>query len=103
ERATAMARQMVCVYGMSPRIGLARVAQRQNTYLQGPEGQLQRDSSEMTAREIDEEVKKMLDRAYSEAKEVLATQRNNLESVTAELLKKETISGDDFYALIGKT
>jgi cell division protease FtsH len=100
ERATAMARQMVCVYGMSERIGLARVAQRQNTYLGSTDGQLQRDSSEMTAREIDEEVKKILDRSYTEAKEVLNGERNHLETVTRELLKRETIGGDEFYDLI---
>jgi cell division protease FtsH len=102
ERATAMARQMVCVYGMNQRIGLSRVAQRQNAYLTGTEGQLQRDSSEATAREIDEEVKKILDRAYAEAKEVLTGDRNHLENVSAELLKKESLTGDEFYALIGK-
>jgi cell division protease FtsH len=97
-----MARQMVCVYGMNERIGLARVAQRQATYLAGPESQLQRDSSEATAREIDEEVKKLLDRTYTEAKELLETERTNLEKVTRELLKRETISGDEFYGMIGK-
>ncbi len=102
ERATGMARQMVCVYGMSERIGLARVAQRQATYLAASDGQLQRDSSEMTAREIDEEVKKILDRSYNEAKEVLNAERNHLETVTRELLKRETLGGDEFYDLIGK-
>jgi cell division protease FtsH len=102
ERATAMARQMVCVYGMSERIGLARVAQRQNAYLAAADGQLQRDASETTAREIDEEVKKLLDRTYAEAKELLTAERNHLERVTQELLKHETLSGDEFYDLIGK-
>ncbi len=102
ERATALARQMVCVYGMNDRIGLARVAQRQNSYLAGMDGQLQRDSSETTAREIDEEVKKLLDASYAEAKDILASERNHLELVAKELLKRETLSGDEFYALIGK-
>ena len=102
ERATAIARQMVCVYGMSERIGLAHVAQRQNVMLNGPDGQLQRDSSEATAREIDEEVKKILDGSYAEAKEVLTTFRHNLDHVSSELLKRETLSGDEFYQLIGK-
>ena len=94
---------MVCVYGMSDRIGLAHVAQRQNAMLAGPDAQLQRDSSEATAREIDEEVKKILDRSYSEAKEILAANRNNLERVTSDLLTRESLSGDEFYHLIGKT
>jgi cell division protease FtsH len=102
ERATGIARQMVCVYGMTDRIGLSHVAQRQNAMLSGPDAQLQRDSSEATAREIDEEVKKILDRSYTEAKEILGANRNHLESVTAELLKGETLTGDEFYQLIGK-
>ena len=102
ERATGIARQMVCVYGMSERIGLSHVAQRQNGMLAGPDAQLQRDSSEATAREIDEEVKKILDRAYTEAREVLSGQRNHLERVTAELLKRESLTGDEFYHMIGR-
>jgi cell division protease FtsH len=102
ERATAIARQMACVYGMTERIGLAHVAHRQNGMLAGPDAQLQRDSSEATAREIDEEVKKILDRSYAEAKQILSTKRNHLETVSAELLKRETLAGDEFYQLIGK-
>jgi cell division protease FtsH len=102
ERATAIARQMVCVYGMSELIGLSHVAQRQNAFLVGADGQLQRDSSEVTAREIDEEVKKILDRSYSEAREVLTAHRSLLENVSSELLKRETLTGDEFYQMIGK-
>jgi cell division protease FtsH len=92
----------VCVYGMNERIGLAHLAQRQNAMLLGADGQLQRDSSEATAREIDEEVKKILDRTYQEAKEVLTAHRGELERVSQELLKRESMSGDEFYQLIGK-
>lgn len=101
ERATNIARQMVCMYGMNERIGLSHLAQRQSAYLAAPDGQMQRDSSEMTSREIDEEVKKLLDRTYREAKELLNAHRPELEKVTAELLKRETLTGDEFYTLIG--
>ncbi|MEW6160818.1 MAG: ATP-dependent zinc metalloprotease FtsH, partial [Verrucomicrobiota bacterium] len=88
ERATALARQMVCVYGMSEAIGLAQCAQRHGPmFLAGQDGSFQRDCSEQTAREIDEEVKKILDRAYLEAKNILTSHRDQLESVTAELLR----------------
>ncbi len=102
ERATALARQMVCIFGMTDRIGLTHVAQRQNFFLSGPENNLQRDCSEETAREIDEEVKKILDRAYSEAREILSAFRNELETVTKELLKTESLDATAFYRLIGR-
>jgi cell division protease FtsH len=103
DRATAMARQMVCLFGMSSSIGLARVAQRQGPfYMPNGDGQFQRDCSEKTAQHIDEEVKKILDRAYAEAKEILSLHRDQLELVSDELRKQETLDGDTFMALIGK-
>jgi cell division protease FtsH len=103
ERATAMARQMVCLFGMSEAVGLARVAQRQGPmFLAGGDGQFQRDCSEKTAQQIDEEVKKLLDQSYAEANETLLVHRDQLNLVTNELLKQETIDGATFLHLIGK-
>jgi len=103
ERATALSRQMVCMFGMSDHLGLAHVAQRQGpAFLPGMESQMQRDCSEATAKIIDDEVKKLLDRAYAEAKEVLGVHRDQLELVTTELLKRETLDGATFNELIGR-
>jgi cell division protease FtsH len=102
ERATALARQMVAVYGMSERIGLVNCAQRQSTFLGGLDGPTQCDCSEETAREIDEEVKAILDDAYARTKEVLAAHRDQLEKIAGELLKKESLDGREFYRLVGK-
>jgi cell division protease FtsH len=102
ERATALARQMVALYGMSDRVGLANCAQRQPTFLDGQQFQLQRDCSEETARTIDEEVKNLLANAYTKAKGTLTSHRDQLESVTSELLKAESIDGPTFYRLLGK-
>jgi cell division protease FtsH len=102
ERATALARQMVALYGMSERVGLANCVQRQPAFLNSQEFQLQRDCSEETAREIDEEVKKLLDQAYDQAKETLSAHRDQLERVAAELLKSESIDGPTFYRLVGR-
>lgn len=101
ERATALARQMVAVYGMSERVGLANCAQRPPAFLAGPEFPLQRDCSEQTTREIDEEVKGILDRSYVEAKEVLTVHRDQLERLAGELLARETLDGAEFYRLVG--
>ncbi len=102
ERATALARQMVALYGMSERLGLANCVQRQPTFLNGQEFQLQRDCSEATAREIDEEVRKLLDLGYEQARETLSAHRDQLEHVAAELLKSESIDGPTFYRLVGR-
>jgi len=72
EHATALARQMVCMYGMSKSIGLVHCAQHVNPFLAVTgDGPIQRDCSEQTAREIDEEVKTILDNAYADAKQIL--------------------------------
>jgi cell division protease FtsH len=102
EHATALARQMICLYGMSEKVGMANCAQRAPAYLPGQPFQLQRDCSEQTAREIDEEVKRLLDESYAEAKEVLTAHRADLRRVVAELLKRETLDGETLYKLIGK-
>lgn len=101
ERATALARQMVCVYGMSERIGLAHCAQRQNPLFLAGDGAFQRDCSEATAREIDEEVKRLLDQAYKDAKQILLEHRDQLDAVAEELLKRETLDSQTFHELIG--
>ena len=102
EHATALARQMVCLYGMSEKIGMANCAQRAPAYLPGEPFQLQRDCSEQTAREIDEEVKKLLDNCYAEAKDILSAHQSELRRVVVELLKRETLDGETLYELIGK-
>jgi cell division protease FtsH len=102
ERATALARQMMAMYGMSGRIGLASCAQRQPVFLNSSESQIQRDCSEQTAREIDEEVRDLLARSYDEAKEILSVHRDEVERVTAELIKHEAMDGQTFYQLIGQ-
>jgi cell division protease FtsH len=102
EQATALARQMVCIFGMSESVGLVRCAQRHNgTFLPAMEGSFQRDCSEQTAQEIDREVKRILDQAYAEAKEILNQHREQLDRVTEELLRNETLDARAFKQLIG--
>jgi len=102
ERATALARQMVCLYGMSDKVGLAHCAQRPGQFLGGDGPWLQRDCSEETARVIDEEVKRVLDRSYTDARDTLTAHRQELEQVAAQLLERETLDGSAFYQLIGR-
>jgi cell division protease FtsH len=102
EHATALARQMVCLFGMSDSVGLARCAQKQDgILLPGMDGTFQRDCSEQTAQLIDAEVKKILARSYDEAKAILTGHRNQLELVTQKLLENETLDAAAFQQLIG--
>jgi cell division protease FtsH len=103
EHATALARQMVCVFGMSDIVGLAHCAHRQNgMFLPGADGTFQRDCSEQTAQGVDQEVKRILDEAYAEAKEILTGHRDQLELVARELLQKETLDAQAFERLLGR-
>jgi cell division protease FtsH len=104
DRATAMARRMVCIYGMSPSVGLVHIGHRQHPFLSGGmDGELQRDFSEHTARDVDAEVKKLLDDAYHQAKQILTDHRDQLESVSQELLEHENIDRQTFNRLIGRS
>lgn len=101
ERATALARQMVCLFGMSESVGLVHCGQRQSPFYLAPvDGALQRDCSEQTARAIDEEVKRLLDSAYQEARQILTEHRSQLECVAQELLRRETLDGQTFQELL---
>jgi cell division protease FtsH len=103
EHATALARQMVCMYGMSESVGLVHCAEHTNPFLAvSGDGSLQRDCSEQTAREIDEEVKKILDAAYAESKAVLQQHRSQLDLVANKLLQLETLDAETFKSLINQ-
>ena len=100
QRATALARQMVTVYGMSAAIGLPHCAQPAYAASVGAPGSLVRDCSEATAHLIDVEVRRMLDDAYREAREILSRERSKLERAVRELLQHETLDGRRFAELI---
>jgi cell division protease FtsH len=101
EQATKIARQMVCVFGMGESAGLMRCAERQGPmYLAGMDGGMQLDCSEQTAREIDLEVKKMLEDAYVAVRKTLVENRWRLDRVAEELIKQETLDAKQFLALV---
>jgi cell division protease FtsH len=101
EHATALARQMVCMYGMSDRVGLVHVGNRQDGYFpMFPGAPTQSDCSEETIREIDIEVKKLLDDAHEDARSILTKHRDQLDLVAAELLKRENLNATEFNELL---
>jgi cell division protease FtsH len=103
EHTTALARQMVGLFGMSDAIGLAHLGHREDPRLPAlQDGPIQRKCSEQTAREIDEEVKKLLAEAYGSAKGILPSHRDQLERVAQELLSRETLDEHTFNTLLGR-
>jgi len=103
EHATALARQMVCIFGMSETVGLVHCAQRQNGNYMPFDGAFQRDCSEQTAQEIDAEVKKILGEAYADARKILREHRDQLDLVSKKLLETESLDGVAFNRLIGRS
>ncbi|MGO8751707.1 MAG: ATP-dependent zinc metalloprotease FtsH [Thermoguttaceae bacterium] len=101
ERATTLARRMVCLYGMGESVGLVHCAQRPSMYLPAGDGTSQTDCSPQTAREIDNEVKRLLDAAYLDAKSILTQRRDKLELVAQELIQRESMDAATFRQLLG--
>ena len=97
QRATSLARNMVSQYGMSGEMGLMTTASTQNSYL---DGQAYMDCSQATAAQVDKEVKRLLDDAFSHATQLLQDNRKLLDEVSEYLLLKETITGDELMAYV---
>ena len=96
ERATKIAREMVTKYGMSDRIGTITFGSDQDQVFLGRDFAQTKNFSEETANMIDEEVKRIIDRAYNTAKEILSSNMDKLTAVAQRLLEKEKIDGDEF-------
>jgi len=104
ERATQMARRMVTSFGMSEVIGLMAVGDSEQEVFLGREIGQRRQVSEHTAQQVDQEVKRLLDDAHTEAQRVLSNNRDLLESIAQALLERETIDQSDIELLsAGKT
>ncbi|PXY31174.1 ATP-dependent zinc metalloprotease FtsH [Prauserella muralis] len=95
EQATKIARSMVTEYGMSPRLGAVKYGQEQGDPFLGRSAGRQPDYSLEVAHEIDEEVRKLIETAHTEAWEVLNTYRDVLDDLVVELLEKETLQRRD--------
>ncbi len=96
ERVTQLARQMVTRLGMSDELGPMVYGQKEELIFLGREISEQRDYSEAVAQKIDAEVRRVVDGAYRQAKELLTTYRKELDSVAEKLLEVETLSRNEF-------
>ena len=101
ERASDIARSMVMDFGMS-RLGRVnfRESSRSPFLATSNEAPRERSHSEQTAREIDQEVKRILDESIEKARQILETRRSSLEALAARLIEKEVIDAEELKSII---
>ena len=102
QRATSIARNMVTKYGMSDRIGTIMLGSGQEEVFLGRDFAQAKEYSEETAAIVDEEVKRIIDKAYNTAAEILKTHIDKLHTVAGILLEKEKIDGEEFDEIFGE-
>jgi cell division protease FtsH len=95
ERASELARRMVCEWGMSDEVGPINYREQEDSFFLGRDGVRQRAMSDATAVLIDKEVKAILDGCYKRAEKLLTKNRDKLELIAKGLLKYETLTGKD--------
>ncbi|MDE2695651.1 MAG: ATP-dependent zinc metalloprotease FtsH [Chloroflexota bacterium] len=100
-KVTHIAREMVTQWGMSERLGPRTFGRRESMVFLGRDIAEQRDYSERTAEEIDDEVRRIVEEAHERCREVLGNHREKLDELADALMELETIEGDDLVRLLG--
>jgi len=100
ERATKIARQMVTEFGMSETIGPMTLGRKEHQIFLGRDISEDRNYSDEIAFQIDKEVEKIIENAYSKAKEILIKNKRKLKKVATTLLQKETLEGEELDSLM---
>jgi len=101
ERATNLARKMVCEWGMSDKMGPLSYGKKEEQIFLGREFATHKDYSEETAKNIDAEVMAIVARNYERSKQLLTDHIDLLHKISGELLEKEVLSGAEIDTLIG--
>ena len=99
ERATELARKMVCEWGMSS-MGPLTFGKREEAIFLGKEFARHQDYSESTAVEIDNEIKRLVETAYAKAREILNSHRPVLDKIAGALLEREVLEGEEVYKMV---
>jgi cell division protease FtsH len=99
ERATTIARRMVTQFGMSDRVGMIAVGDREQEIFLGRELTQRREISEATAELVDAEIKRLVDEAYRRAQAILLEHRATMDRMAEALLERETLDRDEIEAL----
>ena len=100
EKATSIARKMVCEWGMSS-LGPMTFGRKDEMIFLGRDLMSHTDYSEKTAQMIDAEIQKIIDRSYGHSKEIITQNREKLEVIAKQLREKESLTSDDITAILG--
>ena len=100
QRATALARQMICEYGMSEKIGPVTFGHRQDQVFLGRDIARDKDYSEEVAAEIDKEVRAFLDDAYAATEKLLNDNMDKLHLIAQALIERETLEKEEIADLV---
>src|SRR5258708_4173749 len=100
EKATELARKMVCEWGMSKELGPMTFGRREEQIFLGRDIAHHKDYSEHTALEIDREVRRIIDDAYQKARQLLSDHLALLHEIAARLLDKEVLDGSEVEAMV---
>ncbi len=98
KKATQLARSMVTEWGMSTRLGPLSYVEKEETGFLGQS--YHKDYSEQTAKEIDDEVRRIINAQYDRAKTVLEGQREKLDAIAEALLERETLGREEIEAIM---
>ncbi|HTY20415.1 MAG TPA: cell division protein FtsH, partial [Geobacteraceae bacterium] len=100
ERATEIARKMVCEWGMSARLGPVSFGKKDEQIFLGREMATHKNYSEATAVEIDEEIRRIVDENYGRVVQLLRANVETLHRISKELIEKESLSGEEVDHII---
>nr|WP_199315721.1 ATP-dependent zinc metalloprotease FtsH3 [Nostoc sp. PCC 7120 = FACHB-418] len=100
QQVARVARQMITRFGMSDKLGPVALGRQQGNMFLGRDIMSERDFSEETAAAIDEEVHKLVETAYTRAKEVLVNNRHILDQIAQMLVDKETVDADELQEIL---
>ncbi|MCL6471302.1 MAG: ATP-dependent zinc metalloprotease FtsH [Firmicutes bacterium] len=100
ERATKIARQMVCEYGMSEKLGPLTLGQKQDQVFLGRDFASHPDYSPEIAYEIDKEIRRMVDEAFKRAKQILTEKRAVLDNIAKALIERETLEKEELQRIL---
>jgi cell division protease FtsH len=100
ERATNLARKMVCEWGMSDVMGPLSYGKKEEQIFLGREFAMHKDYSEETAQRIDKEITRIVSESYEKAKKVLSDHIDILNKIASELLDKEVLNTSELDAII---